>query len=101
MSQFVTLANSLKELGVTVVVIAASLWFAYRFVPSQSKMQGEIEEILRNNTAVIENCTEALRMVSANNGDTKEVLTRYEKRLEEIQKAQGEIRLEIRGGRRS
>ena len=100
MSQFVTLANSLKELGATVVVVAASVWFAFKFLPVHMKQQGEIEEILRNNTAVIQNCTEALRMVTAHSDDAKEVLVRYEKKLEEIMRSQHELALEIKSSRR-
>lgn len=101
MSQFVTLANSLKELGSTIIIVAASLWFAYHYLPKQMKQQGEVEEILRNSTATIEACTEALRMVTAHNGDTKEILSRCETKLEEILKRQTEITLELRGKRRS
>ena len=101
MSQFVTLANNIKELGVTVVVLAAIVWASLRFFPKQLKQQGELEEILRNNRATIEACTEALRMVTARGNDTKEVLVRCESKLEEILKHQNEIMLELRGRRRN
>lgn len=101
MSQFVTLANSIKEMGITVVVVAVSLYFAYRYLPKSMKQQGELEEILRNNRATIEACTEALRMVTTHGNDTKEILTRCETKLEEILKRQTEITLELRSKRRS
>ena len=100
MSQFVTLANNLKELGITVVVMAVSLYYLFKFFPLQLKQQGELEEILRNNRATIEACTEALRMVTAHGNDTKEVLVRCEGQLEEILKRQNEIMLELRAKRR-
>lgn len=101
MSQFVTLANTLTELGSSILIVAASVWFAFKYLPIQMKQQGEVEEILRNNTAVVENCTEVLRMVSVKDGDTKEVLQRCESRLEEILKRQNEIVMELRVGRKN
>ena len=84
MSQFITLANNLREIGSSILIVTASIWFAFKYLPIQMKKQGEIEEILRNNTAVIENCTEVLRMVSLKNDRVQETLLRCEEGIDEV-----------------
>lgn len=100
MTQFMAMADRLKELGATVVLVTASVWFAFKYLPVQMKKQGEVEEILRNNTALIESCTEVLRVAASKDASANEVLHRCESKLEEILLHQNNIAQELRDMRR-
>lgn len=81
MSDFLTIAETVKELGSTILIVAASVWLLAKFLPNQMKQQGETQEVIRNNSAVIEACTEVLRMQSVKDEELKASLQRMEEEL--------------------
>ena len=84
MSEFLSFAERLKDVGVTVVVIGLAVFFLVKYMPGIMKQQGVLEEVIAHSSRVIENCTEAMRMVSARDEETRDALSRIEKRVDEI-----------------
>ncbi len=84
MSEFLSFAERLKDVGVTVVVIGLAVFFLIKYMPGIMKQQGVLEEVISHSSRVIENCTEAMRMVSARDEETRDALNRIEKRVDEI-----------------
>ena len=84
MSELLTLAERLKELGSSALIIGAAVWFAFKYLPDHTRRQGELNEIVKNNSAVIENCTTVLKMVAVKDDSIKESLDRIEKHVGEI-----------------
>lgn len=81
MSDYLTLAQTVKELGSTVLIVAAAIWILAKYLPSQMRQQGETNEVLRHTAAVIENNTEVLRMTSVKSDELKQALERMEEEL--------------------
>lgn len=84
MSEFLSFAERLKDLGSTVLIVGAAIFFSFKYLPSLMKQQGTAEEIIRHSSAVIQNNTEVLRVVTARDAETRESLDRIEKRIDEI-----------------
>ena len=84
MSEFLSFAERIKEVGVTVIVIGLAVFFLIRYMPGMAKQQGTLEEVIRNCSATISNNTEVLRLVTARDAETRESLDRIEKRVDEI-----------------
>ena len=84
MSEFLSFAERLKDVGVTVVVIGLAVFFLIKYMPSLVRQQGTLEEVIKHSSRVIENCTEAMRLVSARDEETRESLSRIEKRVDDI-----------------
>lgn len=84
MSEFLGFAERIKDLGATVLIIGAAVFFAFKHLPSLMRQQGETTEAIKNNSAVIENNTQVLRMVTARDTETRESLDRIEKHVDEI-----------------
>lgn len=84
MSEFLSFAERLKDLGTTVLVVGAAIFFAFKYLPGLMRQQGETTEVIRNNSVTIENCTEVMRMVTARDAETRESLDRIEKHVDEI-----------------
>ena len=85
MSEFLTFANHVKELGSTVLVVAAAVWILAKYIPAQMRQQGETIETIRHNSSVIHDCTEALKLVSGSDEDMRATLTRMEDRMETME----------------
>ena len=81
MSEFLTFANHIKELGSTVLVVAAAVWILAKYIPAQMRQQGETIEAIRHNSSVIHDCTEALKLVSGSDEDMRATLARMEDRM--------------------
>lgn len=84
MSEFLTFAERLKDLGSTILIVGAAIFFAFKHLPGLMKQQGTTEEVIRNCTATIENNTQLLRVVTARDEETRDSLNRIEKRVDEI-----------------
>lgn len=84
MGEFLTFAERAKELGSTILIVGAALFFAFKYLPNMMKQQGTTDEVIRNNSAAIQNNTEVLRMVTARDAETRESLERIEKRVDKI-----------------
>lgn len=81
MSDLLTLAQTVKELGSTVLVVAAAIWILAKYLPSQMRQQGETNEVLRHTAAVINNNTKVLELVSVKDDELKQTLERIEEEL--------------------
>lgn len=97
MSEILTLSKYVKDLGSTVLIVGASIWLLTKFIPNQMKMQGETNEIIRNNSAVIENCTEVLRMVSVKDKEIQETLSRIEDNIRETNRDLHNLKHQLKG----
>ena len=84
MSEFLSFAERIKDVGATVVVIGLAAFFLVKYMPGVMKQQGTLEEVIKHSSRVIENCTEAMRLVSARDEETRESLSRIEKRVDDI-----------------
>jgi len=84
MSEFLSFAERIKDVGATVVVIGLAAFFLVKYMPGVMKQQGTLEEVIKHSSRVIENCTEAMRLVSARDEETRESLNRIEKRVDDI-----------------
>ena len=84
MSEFLSFAERLKDVGVTIIVIGLAVFFLIKYMPGMVKQQGTLEEVIRNCSATIDNNTEVLRLVTARDAETRESLDRIEKRVDEI-----------------
>ena len=84
MSEFLSFAERLKDVGVTVLVIGLAVFFLIKYMPNLMKQQGTLEEVVRHSANVIENNTELLRLVTARDEETRESLDRIEKRVDDI-----------------
>lgn len=84
MSEFLSFAERLKDLGSTVLIVGAAIFLTFRYLPSLMKQQGVTDEVIRNCTATIANNTETLRVVTARDAETRESLDRIEKHIDEI-----------------
>ena len=81
MSEFLKLAETVKELGSTILIVAASLWLLTKYVPGQMRQQGEVAVLLRDTSAALERCTAVLHDVSAKDEDIRQSLQRIEEEL--------------------
>lgn len=84
MSEFLSFAERLKDLGSTVLIVGAAIFFSFKYLPNLMKQQGTTEEVIRNCTATIDNNTEVLRVVTTRDAETRESLEHIGKRIEEI-----------------
>lgn len=84
MSEFLSFAERIKDVGVTVVVIGLAVFFLVKYMPGLVRQQGVLEEALKHSSQVISNNTEALRLVTARDAETRESLSRIEKRVDDI-----------------
>ena len=84
MSEFLSFAERIKDVGVTVIVIGLAAFFLIKYMPNLVRQQGTLEEVIKHSSRVIENCTEAMRLVSARDEETRESLSRIEKRVDDI-----------------
>lgn len=84
MSEFLSFAERLKDLGATVLIVGASIFFLFRYMPVLARRQGELNEIIKNNSAVIEACSTVLKMVAVKDKAIEESLERIEKHVNEI-----------------
>ena len=84
MSEFLSFAERLKDVGVTVVIIGLAVFFLIKYMPSLMKQQGTLEEVIKHSARVVENNTETLRLVTARDAETRDTLNRIEKRVEGI-----------------
>lgn len=84
MSEFLSFAERLKDVGVTALVIGLAAFFLVKYMPSLARQQGALEEVIRHSSRVIANNTEVLRLVTARDGETRDSLDRIEKRVDEI-----------------
>ena len=84
MSEFLSFAERLSDVGVTVVVIGLAVFFLIKYVPDILKRQGMTDEVIRHSSEVIANNTEVLRLVTARDEETRDSLSRIEKRVDEI-----------------
>lgn len=78
MSEFLKIAETVKDLGSTILIVAAAIWLLAKYLPDQKEQQGETQEVIRNNSAVINNCTKVLELVSVKDAEIKEALERVE-----------------------
>ena len=84
MSEFLSFAERIKDVGVTVVVIGLAAFFLVKYLPDLMRRQGTTDEVIRNCTATIDNCTEVMRLVTVRDEETRDSLERIEKRVDEI-----------------
>ncbi len=84
MSEFLSFAERLKDVGATVLIVGVAVFFLVKYMPGFMKQQGTLEEVIRHSSTVINNCTEAMRMVTARDEETRDSLNRIEKRVDEI-----------------
>lgn len=84
MSEFLSFAERIKDVGATVLIIGLAVFFLIKYMPSLMKQQGTLEEVVRHSANVIENNTELLRLVTARDEETRESLDRIEKRVDDI-----------------
>lgn len=84
MDELLTALERTKDIGATALLIGVALWFGFKYVPDQSKRQGETIEVMRNSVEALNNNTEALQMVSERDKDTREALERIEQRVDAI-----------------
>lgn len=84
MSEFLSFAERIKDVGATVLVTGLSVFFLVKYMPGLMKQQGTLEEVIKHSSRVIENCTEAMRLVAARDEETRDSLDRIEKRVDEI-----------------
>lgn len=84
MSEFLSFAERLKDVGVSVAVIGLAAFFLIKYMPSLMKQQGTLEEVIKHSARVVENNTETLRLVIARDAETRDALNRIEKRVDEI-----------------
>ena len=84
MSEFLSFAERLKDVGVTVLVIGVAVFFLVKYAPGFFKQQGILEEVISHSSRVIANNNELLRLVMARDGETRDSLERIEKRVDEI-----------------
>ena len=59
MSEFLSFAERLKDVGVTVIVIGLAVFFLVKYMPSMMKQQGTLEEVIKHSSTVISNNTVA------------------------------------------
>lgn len=85
MNELLSFANYAKELGSTVLIVAAATWILVKYIPAQMRQQGETIEAIRHNSSVIHDCTEALKLVSGNDDNLEKTLSRMEDRMGSIE----------------
>lgn len=78
MSEILAAANAIKEIGVTALVVGASIWLLASWLPKQSRQEGEISEVIRQCTVAIDNNTKVLEMVSTKDEEIRQALERIE-----------------------
>lgn len=84
MSELASFLERAKDLSPTILIVGVALFFLVKYMPGMMRQQGMTDEVIRNNTAVISNNTEVLRLVTARDAETRESLDRIEKRVDEI-----------------
>ena len=84
MSEFISFAERLKDLGSTVLIVGVAIFFMFKYLPVLARRQGELNEIIKNNSAVIEACSTVLKMVAVKDEAIEESLERIEKHVNEI-----------------
>lgn len=94
MSEFLSFVERASDLSATVLIVGASIFFAYKYLPGQMKQQGTTEEVIKNNSVVIQNNNELLRIVTARDAETRDSLDRIERRVDDIGLDVHDIRLE-------
>ena len=92
MSEFLSFAERLKDVGVTVIVVGLAVFFLIKYMPSLMKQQGTLEEVIKHSARVVENNTETLRLVTARDAETRDTLNRIEKRVDDINSDVHEIK---------
>ena len=93
-------AERVKELGATVLILGLATFFVVKYMPNLMKQQGTLEEVIKHSARVIENCTEAMRMVSSRDEETRDSLNRIEKRVDDINLDVHEIKANQQQNRR-
>ena len=84
MSELASFLERAKDISPTILIVGVAMFFLIKYMPNLMKQQGVTDEVIRNNTAVINNNTEVLRLVTARDAETRESLDRIEKRVDEI-----------------
>lgn len=84
MSELASFLERAKDLSPTILIVGVAVFFLIKYMPNLMKQQGMTDEVIRHSSRVIENCTEAMRMVTARDEETRDSLTRIEKRVDEI-----------------
>lgn len=84
MSEFASFLDRAKDISPTVLIVGVAVFILLKYIPSLMRQQGMTDEVIRNNTACINNNTEVLRLVTARDAETRESLDRIEKRVDEI-----------------
>lgn len=84
MSEFLSFAERIKDVGATVLILGLGAFFLVKYAPSFFKQQGILEEVISHSSRVIANNNELLRLVMARDGETRDSLERIEKRVDEI-----------------
>ena len=84
MSELASFLERAKDISPTILIVGVAMFFLINYMPNLMKQQGVTDEVIRNNTAVINNNTEVLRLVTARDAETRESLDRIEKRVDEI-----------------
>ena len=92
MSEFLSFAERLKDVGITVIVVGLAVFFLIKYMPSLMKQQGTLEEVIKHSARVVENNTETLRLVTARDAETRDTLNRIEKRVDDINSDVHEIK---------
>lgn len=84
MSEFASFLERAKDMSPTILVAGFAVFFLVKYLPGLMRQQGTTDEVIRNNTACINNNTEVLRLVTARDAETRDSLERIEKRVDEI-----------------
>ena len=99
MSEFIAIAEATGKLGSSGLIVAASIWLLAKYLPGQMRQQGETKEVIRNNSAVIENCTEVLKLVSVKNEELEQSLQRMGEELSRLEEALNRTSMDARSTR--